>query len=150
FVVLQSEYNLFQRQVEQEVLPYCQAAGVGFVPYAPLAGGFLTGKYRRGAPPPAGSRGESSPNVQRYMTTPYYDAIEALTAWSATNSSIMSTASCGVAPKRTASAHTASQGTARRAADSTAPSASDAASMERLSLARSRTTMIHTVAVPGP
>src|SRR5207244_2727920 len=35
FVVLQSEYNLFQRQVEQEVLPYCLAAGVGFVPYAP-------------------------------------------------------------------------------------------------------------------
>jgi Aldo/keto reductase family len=46
FVVLQSEYHLFQRQVEQEVLPYCRAAGVGFVPYAPLAGGFLTGKYR--------------------------------------------------------------------------------------------------------
>jgi len=83
FVVLQSEYNMFQQQVEQEVLPYCRAAGVGFVPYAPLAGGFLTGKYQRGAPPPAGSRGESSPNVQRYMTIPYYDAIDALTAWAA-------------------------------------------------------------------
>jgi aryl-alcohol dehydrogenase-like predicted oxidoreductase len=83
FVVLQSEYNMFQRQVEHEVLPYCRAAGVGFVPYAPLAGGFLTGKYQRGTPPPAGSRGESSPNVQRYMTTSYYDAIDALTAWAA-------------------------------------------------------------------
>ena len=85
-VVLQSEYNMFLRQVEHEILPYCQAAGVGFVPYAPLAGGFLTGKYRRGAPPPAGSRGESSPNVQRYMTATYYDAIEALTAWAAARS----------------------------------------------------------------
>jgi aryl-alcohol dehydrogenase-like predicted oxidoreductase len=83
FVVLQSEYNLFHRQVEQEVLPYCRAAGVGFVPYAPLAGGFLTGKYRRGMPPPAGSRGETSPNVQRYMTPPYYDAVDALAAWTA-------------------------------------------------------------------
>lgn len=83
FVVLQSEYNMFLRQVEQEILPYCQAHDVGFVPYAPLAGGFLTGKYRRGAPPPAGSRGESSPNVQRYMTAIYYDAVEALTAWAA-------------------------------------------------------------------
>jgi aryl-alcohol dehydrogenase-like predicted oxidoreductase len=83
FVVLQSEYNMFQRQVEQEVLPYCRAADVGFVPYAPLAGGFLTGEYQRGTPPPAGSRGESSPNVQRYMTTPYYDAMDALAAWAA-------------------------------------------------------------------
>jgi len=86
FVVLQSEYNMFLRQVEHDVLPYCQAEGVGFVPFAPLAGGFLTGKYRRGAPPPAGSRGESSPNVQRYMTATYYDAIEALTAWAAARS----------------------------------------------------------------
>ncbi len=84
FVVLQSEYNMFQRQVEHEILPYCRATGVGFVPYAPLAGGFLTGKYRRGTLPPAESRGESSPNVQRYMTTPYYDAMAALTAWAAT------------------------------------------------------------------
>ena len=85
-VVLQSEYNMFFRQVEHEVLPYCRAEGVGFVPYAPLAGGFLTGKYRRGEPPPVGSRGESSPNVQRYMTATYYDALEALTAWAAARS----------------------------------------------------------------
>ena len=58
FVVLQSEYNLLERSVEREVLPYCRAHGVGFVPYYPLAGGFLTGKYEKGKPPPAGSRGE--------------------------------------------------------------------------------------------
>ena len=83
FVVLQSEYHLFARQVEREVLPYCRAHGVGFVPYHPLAGGFLTGKYRRGEPPPAGSRGASSPQVQRYMTDAYYDTLDALTAWAA-------------------------------------------------------------------
>ena len=83
FVVLQSEYHMFARQVEREVLPYCRAYGVGFVPSYPLAGGFLTGKYRRGEPPPAGSRGESSPRVQRYMTAAYYDTLESLMAWAA-------------------------------------------------------------------
>ena len=83
FVVLQSEYHMFARQVEHEVLPYCRAHGVGFVPYHPLAGGFLTGKYRRGEPPPAGSRGASSTQVQRYMTDVYYDTLDALTAWAA-------------------------------------------------------------------
>lgn len=81
FVVLQSEYHMLSRQVECEVLPYCRAHGVGFVPYYPLAGGFLTGKYRRGELPPAGSRGASSPYVQRYMTTAGYDTLDALTAW---------------------------------------------------------------------
>jgi aryl-alcohol dehydrogenase-like predicted oxidoreductase len=42
FVVLQSEYNMLKRDVEREVLPYCRAHKVGFVPYYPLAGGFLT------------------------------------------------------------------------------------------------------------
>ena len=41
----QNYYNLFRRQVELELLPYCQEANVGFLPYFPLAGGWLTGKY---------------------------------------------------------------------------------------------------------
>src|SRR5918999_1581467 len=83
FVAIQSEYHMFNRQVEREVLPYCQAQQVGFVPYHPLAGGFLTGKYRRGQPAPPGSRGERNPRVQGYMTEVYYDAIESLEAWAA-------------------------------------------------------------------
>lgn len=78
---IQSEYHLLERYVEREVLPYCQAHGVGFVPYYPLAGGFLTGKYRRGEPAPAGSRGESNERVQAYMTEAQYDIIEPLAAW---------------------------------------------------------------------
>ena len=80
-VVIQSEYHMLERKVEQEVLPYCRAHNVGFVPYFPLAGGFFTGKYRRGAAPPAGSRGERSSYVQDYMTDANYDRIEALTEW---------------------------------------------------------------------
>ena len=83
FVAIQSHYHMLERQVEQEVLPYCRAHGVGFVPYFPLAGGFLTGKYKRDEPAPAGSRGESSSYVQQYMTAANYDKVEALTAWAA-------------------------------------------------------------------
>lgn len=83
FVAIQSEYHLLERYVERDVLPYCQAHNVGFVPYYPLAGGFLTGKYLRNQPAPAGSRGESNANVQKYMTDRYYDVIEQLTAWAA-------------------------------------------------------------------
>ncbi len=79
---IQSEYHLLERDVEQEILPYCQTHNVAFIPYYPLAGGFLTGKYRRGEAPPPGSRGESNARVQGYMTDAYYDVIEALAAWS--------------------------------------------------------------------
>lgn len=80
---IQSEYNVLERDVEREVLPCCEALGVGFVPYRPLAGGFLTGKYQRGEPAPPGSRGETSESVQRYMRDAYYDKIERLEAWAA-------------------------------------------------------------------
>jgi len=81
FAVLQSEYNLLKREVEREVLPYCRAHRVGFVPYYPLAGGFLTGKYEWGKPPPAGSRGESARAVQELMVEKNYRIVSRLSAW---------------------------------------------------------------------
>ncbi len=81
FVTIQSHYHMLEREVEKEALPYCRAHNVGFIPYFPLAGGFLTGKYRRGEGAPAGSRGESSEYVQRYMTEANYTIVEKLTAW---------------------------------------------------------------------
>ena len=81
FVVIQSEYNLLRRDVEREVLPYCRAHHVGFVPYYPLAGGFLTGKYERGKPPPPDSRGANTRNVQELMTEANYDRVGRLTTW---------------------------------------------------------------------
>ena len=83
FVALQSHYHMLERGVEREVLPCCAAHGVGFVPYFPLAGGFLTGKYRRGEPAPSGSRGESNSYVQGYMTAANYGRVEQLGAWAA-------------------------------------------------------------------
>jgi aryl-alcohol dehydrogenase-like predicted oxidoreductase len=81
FVALQSEYNLLKRGVELEVLPYCRAHKVGFVPYYPLAGGFLTGKYEAGKPPPTGSRGESLRIVQELMVDANYRKVVELSAW---------------------------------------------------------------------
>jgi aryl-alcohol dehydrogenase-like predicted oxidoreductase len=81
FVVIQSHYHMLEREVEREMLPYCRAHQVGFIPYFPLAGGFLTGKYKRGQPAPPGSRGESNSYVQKYMTEANYDKIEQLGAW---------------------------------------------------------------------
>lgn len=85
FVALQSEYNMLKREVEVEVLPYCRTHKVGFVPYYPLAGGFLTGKYEMGKAPPSGSRGESVRNVQELMTERNYRAVTQLSAWAGTH-----------------------------------------------------------------
>lgn len=81
FVTVQPHYHLLERDIERELIPFCQAEDVGILPYFPLAGGFLTGKYKRGEAAPAGSRGESSEYVQKYMTAENYTKVEALTAW---------------------------------------------------------------------
>ena len=56
YVSAQNQYNLLDRRVERELVPACRQFGVGILPYFPLASGFLTGKYRRGAEPPKGTR----------------------------------------------------------------------------------------------
>jgi aryl-alcohol dehydrogenase-like predicted oxidoreductase len=52
----QNYYNIFRRQVELELLPFCQAQNVGFLPYFPLAGGWLTGKYKASDTPGESAR----------------------------------------------------------------------------------------------
>ncbi len=59
FVCEQPPYNLLDRRIERELLPFCTKYGFGVIPWSPLAGGMLTGKYRRGEQNPAGSRYES-------------------------------------------------------------------------------------------
>jgi aryl-alcohol dehydrogenase-like predicted oxidoreductase len=81
FVSVQNHYHMLERGQENEVIPFCNAHNVGILPYFPLAGGFLTGKYKRGESAPPGSRGESAPYVQRYMTDANYDKVEKLEAF---------------------------------------------------------------------
>lgn len=56
FVSLQAQYSLIERNLEREHVPLCDKFGLGILPWSPLAGGFLTGKYERGEEPPEGSR----------------------------------------------------------------------------------------------
>src|SRR5215207_8907430 len=56
FVCLQPQYSLVERNIEREVLPICLEEGLGVIPWSPLGGGFLSGKYRRDEEPPEGSR----------------------------------------------------------------------------------------------
>jgi len=81
FVSIQNHYHMFERDQEREIIPYCNAHNVGILPYFPLAGGFLTGKYKRGEAAPSGSRGENSPYVQKYMTEANYTKVEQMTTW---------------------------------------------------------------------
>jgi aryl-alcohol dehydrogenase-like predicted oxidoreductase len=56
FASLQPQYSLVERNIEREILPVCREEGLGVIPWSPLGGGFLSGKYRRGEGPPQGSR----------------------------------------------------------------------------------------------
>ena len=79
FVSCQDEYNLIVRYVEKELIPAMRAHGLGMLPYFPLASSLLTGKYKRGAPPPPGTRlGKVPPLRDRYLTDANLDAVDAL------------------------------------------------------------------------
>jgi len=56
FVALQMQYSLVTRELEREHIPACQKFGLGVLPWSPLAGGFLSGKYDKSQPPPEGTR----------------------------------------------------------------------------------------------
>jgi aryl-alcohol dehydrogenase-like predicted oxidoreductase len=76
---VQSSYSLLDRDVEQEVLPLCTEHGLGFTPFSPLAGGWLTGKYRRDESPPAGSRMTLRPGPYEHLRNDaVYDGLERL------------------------------------------------------------------------
>ncbi len=67
FDSVQPRFNLLFRQIERELLPLCQADGLGVIPYNPLAGGFLSGKHRREAGPTAGTRFTVGSAARRYQ-----------------------------------------------------------------------------------
>jgi aryl-alcohol dehydrogenase-like predicted oxidoreductase len=56
FIALQAQYSLLVRDLEREHVPLCRDEGLGILPWSPLGGGFLTGKYERGKPPQGGTR----------------------------------------------------------------------------------------------
>jgi aryl-alcohol dehydrogenase-like predicted oxidoreductase len=82
FVSAQNNYSLVERAVEAEVLPACERFGLGMLPFFPLASGLLTGKYRRGEPPPEGTRLAAwGPRGAAFMSEANFDRAERLSAW---------------------------------------------------------------------
>ncbi len=79
FAAVQDSYSLLDREVEQEVLPLCGDNDLWFQAFSPLAGGWLTGKYRRDAPVPEGSRMTLRPGPYEHLRDDrVYDALEEL------------------------------------------------------------------------
>jgi aryl-alcohol dehydrogenase-like predicted oxidoreductase len=74
----QNSYSLLEREDEEEAIKICIRDGLGYTPYSPLAGGWLTGKYRRGEEPPAGSRMTLRPDSYlHFQDDRVFDALEA-------------------------------------------------------------------------
>jgi 1-deoxyxylulose-5-phosphate synthase len=82
FDSVQPRYNLLFRQIEREMLPFCEEDGVGVIPYNPIAGGLLSGKHDFSAPPPEGCRftlGLAGQMYQeRYWNERAFHTVEAL------------------------------------------------------------------------
>ena len=76
FAAVQNHFNLLERGDETDALPAARELGIGYVPYFPLASGLLSGKYRRGAPAPVGTRLDG-----REIDDATYDRVEALAAF---------------------------------------------------------------------
>jgi aryl-alcohol dehydrogenase-like predicted oxidoreductase len=78
FASVQPRYNIFDRAIERELVPFCRQYGIGIIPYSPLAGGLLTGKYTPGEPPPPDTRAGRNPRMQGQMTQERMEQVSAL------------------------------------------------------------------------
>jgi aryl-alcohol dehydrogenase-like predicted oxidoreductase len=83
FISAQNHYSLVHRSVEAEVVPACEHFGLGLLPYFPLANGLLTGKYKRGEVPPAGSRLSGGGRYAERLAAAPWDTIEAIEKYAA-------------------------------------------------------------------
>jgi aryl-alcohol dehydrogenase-like predicted oxidoreductase len=82
FVSCQDEYSLLVRDIEKDLLPAAQAYNLGLLPFFPLGGGMLTGKYQRGTAAPANTRFAKTPAMrERYGTPRNEDIVEKLQAF---------------------------------------------------------------------
>ena len=82
FISAQNQYNLLDRRIERELVPACNAHGLGILPYFPLASGLLTGKYKAGQAPPEGTRlAAAGPQAQQLLTERNFETLAKLEAF---------------------------------------------------------------------
>ena len=133
FVSAQNSYSLLDRGAERELVPALLRCGIGLLPYYPLANGLLTGKYRRGAPPPAGTRLSGREDE---LSGAVFDAVETLTSYAeARGRTLLEVALGGLAAQPAvasviAGATSAEQVRANAAAGAWEPSADDLAALD--------------------
>ena len=80
FACMQPEYSAVARHEEANLLPVCAGEDVGVIPWSPLSGGFLTGKYERDADAPEGSRGEVSDHVRDHFSEANWQVLDEIRA----------------------------------------------------------------------
>ncbi len=78
FTCMQPEYSAVARYEEENLLEVCAGENVGVIPWSPLAGGFLTGKYERDGNPAEGTRGAASDSLQSYFTEENWAVLDAV------------------------------------------------------------------------
>jgi aryl-alcohol dehydrogenase-like predicted oxidoreductase len=99
FISAQNQYSLLHREVEDEVVPACEHFGLGLLPFFPLDSGLLTGKYRRGEKPAAGTR-LAGERYLSWLDNADWDTVEALTAFGAERGhSLLDVAIAGLAAR---------------------------------------------------
>ncbi|HEU5439388.1 MAG TPA: aldo/keto reductase [Ktedonobacterales bacterium] len=81
FIANQPEYSMLSHDIERELVPACLELGVGIIPYSPLAGGVLTGKYAAGQPAPEGTRGYNNPRFAERLRPATLETVSRLSAW---------------------------------------------------------------------
>jgi aryl-alcohol dehydrogenase-like predicted oxidoreductase len=137
FVSAQNEYSWLTRDAEAELVPALEHYGIGLLPYFPLANGLLSGKYRRGAPAPEGSRIQAS-GRESVLTNETFDVLETLESFAkARGVTLLDIAVGGLAAKPAvasviAGATTREQVAKNAAAGSWRPSAEDLAELDEI------------------
>ncbi len=135
FTAVQNEYSLLDREAEREVLPACRRLGIAFIPYFPLGRGLLTGKYRRGAAAPSGTR---LADREQVATDAQFDLLEGLDDYARQRDISMLEVAIGALLARSevasviAGATKAEQVQANAAAAAWSPSPEDLSELERL------------------
>jgi aryl-alcohol dehydrogenase-like predicted oxidoreductase len=137
FVSAQNHYSWLDRTIEHDLLPALEHYGLGLLPFFPLASGLLTGKYRRGQPPPGGSR-IAEWKAQASLTDAAFDVVEALESFAADRGiALLDVAIGGLAAKPTvasviAGATSAEQVQANVTAGAWTPNAADQVELDRI------------------